>query len=112
MGAFCTDDFIFVRPSGNPLTLAGFKDMMASPDMQIESSKLLAINATHVGLNSAMISATFHDKFTFKGTPNNDISVFMFYAVNEEGGQAGEWKVKFAQRSTGRKPEDALPVFP
>ena len=36
----------------------------------------------------------------------------MFYAVNEEGGQAGEWKVKFAQRSTGRKPEDALPVFP
>ena len=109
MGALCTDDF--VRPSGNPLTLAGFKDMMASPDAD-RIVQTLAINATHVGLNSAMISATFHDKFTFKGTPNDDISVFMFYAVNEEGGQAGEWKVKFAQRSTGRKPEDALPVLP
>ena len=37
------DDCLFIRPTGNPLTMTMWDDMMNSPDVQMKSSKLVKI---------------------------------------------------------------------
>ena len=104
--AIVTEDFRFVRPTGNPLGMSGFIDMMSMEGMSFDSSEIIEINKVHEGTDSGIVCVTSHDKFTYKGTPNDDICVITFYTVKDD---QGSWKIAWGQRSTGRKPEDERP---
>ena len=105
MNELSCPDARFVRPSGNPISNEGFKEMMSSADVAMDQSEILSFNKIHIGADSAMACVTHHDVFVFKGNPNDDISVSTFYLVKE--GTA--WKVMWGQRSTGRKPDEPKP---
>lgn len=102
-----SDNCVFVRPSGNPLDKNGWESMMTNDDVNVESSKLVSINKLQIDGNMAFVCYTSHGKFTYKGTPNDDIAVFtsVLQKVN------GRWLLVMGQRSSGRKPEESLPKF-
>ena len=96
------ESFILIRPSGNPLDLAGWNSMMNSDDVVNEYSKLLGIQKIDVQGDMAYATYTSHARFSYKGTPNNDIATFtiVLKCVNSV------WKVVLMQRSTGQEPGD------
>lgn len=101
-------DCVFIRPSGNPLDVNGWNDMMENDDVTVESNELLTINKIRIEENMAFVCYTSHGKFNYKGTDNDDIAVFTSI-LNKIDGQ---WRVVFGQRSTGRKPDAEPPIFP
>ncbi|KAH8067990.1 hypothetical protein SO694_00027041 [Aureococcus anophagefferens] len=87
-----TDDFQFVRPTGNPIDKIGFPAMMTG-DV--------------VSGDMAFACLTQYGKFTYKGTPNEDICVMTLIFKKVDGA----WKLAWAQRSSGRKPDEPAPSF-
>lgn len=104
MHALC----VFIRPTGNPLNVQGWNDMMENDDVKVESSQLLKINKIRISENMAYVCYTSHGKFTYKGVENDDVAVFTSVLEKSDG----RWQVVFGQRSTGRKPDDKPPNFP
>ena len=100
-------EYLFIRPSGNPLNLKGWNEMMNSKDVTVKSAKLLSINKIEVGEKLAYACYTQHAVFNYKGTDNDDVAVFTLILRKQDG----NWKVVFGQRSTGRSPNEPLPVF-
>ena len=101
------DDCAFVRPTGNPLNKEGWREMMTNDDVKVESNELVTINKLQVNGDMAYVCYTTHGKFSYKGTANDDIAVLtsVLQRVN------GKWQVVHGQRSTGRKPSEAMPTF-
>ena len=101
------DDCVFIRPSGNPLNKKGWEEMMTNDDVKVESNELVSINKLNVVGDTAYVCYTTHGKFNYKGTENDDIAVLtsVLQKVN------GKWLVVHGQRSTGRKPSEAMPQF-
>jgi len=98
---------VFVRPSGNPLDMTQWIQMMTSPDVNFESNDLVSINKVEISGNMAYVCYTTHGKFNYKGTANDDVAVLtsVLQRIN------GRWQVVFGQRSTGRSPMEQGPVF-
>ena len=105
-----SDDIVIVRPSGNPLTKEGWGNMLNSDDVVAKGSKLLNIHVIEGSEVGDMCYAcyTTHSKFTYKGTENDDVAVFV---VIFRKGNDNKWKMHYMQRSTGRKPSEPLPKF-
>ena len=102
MGSFfvnnATPEFLFIRPSGNPLTAEGFEEMMNSGDVVQEKAEITKIHRFELLSNKvAMCVFTLGAKFYYKGTPNDDLPTVtsIFKKVGEE------WKVHWMQRSSG-----------
>ena len=102
MGSFfvnnATSDFLFIRPSGNPINAKGFEKMMTSGDVVQEKSEITKIHRLEfLGDNVAMCIFTLGAKFTYKGTPNDDLPTVtsIFKKVDNV------WKIHWMQRSTG-----------
>ena len=55
----------------------------------------------------AFACLTQYGKFTYKGTPNEDICVMTLIFKKVDGA----WKLAWAQRSSGRKPDEDPPTF-
>ncbi len=75
MGSFFLDnataDFLFIRPSGNPLDAKGFENMWSSGDLVLESAEITKVHKFELlGSNAAICIFTLSSKFTFKGTQN------------------------------------------
>ena len=51
-----------------------------------------------------MVCYTTHAKFNYKGTENDDVSVFSAVLVRNE--DLDRWEVLHVHRSTGRSPDD------
>ena len=98
---------IFVRPTGNPLTKQGWTKMMSNSDVNVESNDLVTINKIKISGNMAYVCYTTHGKFTYQGTPNDDIAVLTSILEKTDG----RWQIVFGQRSTGRSPTEDAPVF-
>merc|ERR1719409_324781 len=100
---YYNDHTVLIRPSGNPLDKAGFLSMMMAEDVTMESSALLKVENIKemVGGQAAVFTYTTHDKFSYKGTANDDIAKFS--AVVEKG--ADGWKIVHVHRGTGQKPK-------
>lgn len=98
---------IFIRPTGNPLSMTQWDEMMNSPDVKMTSSKLLSINRLKVVGNMAYACYTTHSQFNYKGIDNDDIAVFT--GVFEKNN--GKWMMIHGQRSSGRSPKEELPQF-
>ena len=102
MGEFfiknATSDFLFIRPSGNPLTAKGFEEMMSSGDVVNEKAEITKIHKFEFLSNDvAMCIFTLGAKFTYKGTPNDDLPTVtsIFKKID------GTWKIHWLQRSSG-----------
>ena len=92
-----TLDFLFIRPSGNPISAEGFEKMI-SGDVVQEKSEIIKIHRLEfLSDNVSMCIFTLGSKFTYKGTPNDDLPTVtsIFKKVNNV------WKIHWMQRSTG-----------
>ena len=102
MGSFFLDnataDFLFIRPSGNPIDAKGFQEMWTSGDLVLEGAEITKVHKFELlASNAAMCVFTLGSKFTYKGTPNDDLPsvTSIFKKVNNV------WKIHWMQRSTG-----------
>ena len=102
MGSFFikngTSDFLFIRPSGNPLNAYGFEEMMNSGDLVQDKSEITRIHRFELlSEKVAMCIFTLGAKFTYKGTLNEDLPIItsIFKKID------GVWKIHLMQRSSG-----------
>jgi len=103
MGSFfvdnATQDFLFIRPSGNPIDAKGFKEMWSSGDLVLESAEITKVHKfDFLGPDAAICVFTLGSKFTYKGTQNDDLPTItsIFKRIDEK------WKVAWMQRSSGK----------
>ncbi len=103
MGSFfidnSTSDFLFIRPSGNPIDAKGFEEMWSSGDLVLESAEITMVHRLNLFCENAAICVfTLGSKFTYKGTPNNDLPTVtsIFRKID------GIWKIAWMQRSSGQ----------
>ena len=92
-----TQDFLFIRPSGNPINAEGFENMI-SGDVVQEKAEITKIHRLEfLSENIVMCIFTLGSKFTYKGTPNDDLPTVtsIFKKVDNV------WKIYWMQRSTG-----------
>ena len=102
MGSFfmnnATPDFLFIRPSGNPISAKGFEEMMNSGDVVQEKAEITKIHRFEfLSGNVAMCIFTLGSKFRYKGTPNDDLPTVT--SIFKKVGDV--WKIHWMQRSTG-----------
>lgn len=97
-------DAVVIRPSGNPMDKTIWKGMITSKDIDFESSEVVSFDSSTIlaGGKAAVVTFTLHDKFSYKGTPNDDISKYS--ATLELSEEAGNWKMVHVHRATGQKP--------
>ena len=92
-----TSDFLFIRPSGNPINAEGFEKMI-SGDVVQEKAEITKIHRLEfLSENIVMCIFTLGSKFTYKGVPNDDLPTVtsIFKKVDNT------WKINWMQRSTG-----------
>ena len=92
-----TSDFLFIRPSGNPINAEGFEKMI-SGDVVQEKAEITKIHRFEfLSDYVVMCIFTLGSKFTYKGTPNDDLPTVtsIFKKVDNY------WKISWMQRSTG-----------
>ena len=102
MGSFfvknATSDFLFIRPSGNPINAKGFEEMMNSGDVVQEKAEITKIHRFEFLSNDvAMCVFTLGAKFTYKGTLNDDLPTVT--SIFKKVGDV--WKIHWLQRSSG-----------
>lgn len=100
------EEMRFIRPTGNPLSMAGFQDMMKSDLVTRSTNEVLSFEKIHVGTDSAMCCIVHRDIFDYDGHENDDVAVTTYYLTKVEG----EWKIFWGQRSKGRPPADPKPT--
>ena len=102
MGKFfvnnATSEFMFIRPSGNPITAKGFEEMMNSGDVVQEKAEITKIHRFEfLSSDVAMCVFTLGAKFTYKGTLNDDLPTVTSIFKNV----GDTWKIHWLQRSSG-----------
>ena len=103
MGSFfvdnATSDFLFIRPSGNPINAKCFQEMWSSGDLVLESAEITKVHKLELLAPEAAICVfTLRSKFTNKGTENDNLPTVtsIFKEIDQQ------WKVTLRQRSTGQ----------
>ena len=92
-----TSDFLFIRPSGNPIYSEGFERMISCDVIQ-EKAEITKIHRLEfLSDNVSLCIFTLGSKFSYKGTPNDDLPTVtsIFKKVDNI------WKIYWMQRSTG-----------
>ena len=92
-----TSEFLFIRPSGNPIDAEGFKQMI-SGDVVQEKAEITKIHRLDfLSENIVMCIFTLGSKFTYKGTHNDDLPTVtsIFKKIDNV------WKIHWMHRSTG-----------
>ena len=92
-----TEDFLAVRPSGNPISAKNLVGMFDNKDLVAESSELVRTHKIEIFGEIAYAVFTLNEVFTFKGNPNIDLSTYTCIFKNENG----LWKYSWMQRSQG-----------
>ncbi len=92
-----TDDFLAIRPSGNPITADALVAMYSNEDLIVELSELVKIHRLEAYRDWGFAAFTLKELFSFKGEPNNDLSSYsmIFKKIDEI------WKITWMQRSSG-----------
>ena len=71
-----TPDFLFIRPSGNPIDAKGFEQMITGDIVQ-EKAEITKIHRLEfLSENIVMCIFKLVSKFTYKGIPNDDLPTF------------------------------------
>ena len=92
-----TSDFLFIRPSGNPINAEEFEKLI-SVDVVQEMAEITKIHRLEfLSDNVSICIFTLGSKFTYKGKSNDDLPTVtsIFKKVDNV------WKIYWMQRSTG-----------
>jgi hypothetical protein len=92
-----TNDFLAIRPSGNPITAEGLAGMYDSADLVIELSELVKIHRLEANSDWGFAAFTLKEAFSYKGERNNDLSSYSLIFKRIDG----IWKISWMQRSQG-----------
>ena len=92
-----TEDFLAVRPSGNPISAEKLVGMFDNKDLVAESSELIKIHKIEIFDEVSYAVFTLKEIFNFKGNQNKDLSTYTCIFKNENG----LWKYSWMQRSQG-----------
>tara|TARA_B100000401_G_scaffold286298_1_gene195809 strand:+ start:290 stop:673 length:384 start_codon:yes stop_codon:yes gene_type:complete len=92
-----TEDFLAVRPSGNPISAKGLVRMFDSKDLVAESSELVKIHKIEIYGEIAYAVFTLKEIFSYQGNQNKDLSTYTCIFKNENSA----WKYSWMQRSQG-----------
>jgi len=92
-----TEDFLAVRPSGNPISAEGLVGMFDSKDLVAESSELIKTHKIEIYGDIAYAILTLNEIFSYKGNQNIDLSAYTCIFKNENS----TWKYAWMQRSQG-----------
>ena len=103
MGSFLTSnttpDFLFIRPSGNPIDAKGFAEMWSSGDLVLETAEITEIHKFDFYCDDVAICVfTLGSKFIYKGISNNDFPTVTSIFKKLDG----VWKIAWMQRSSGQ----------
>ena len=92
-----TSDFLFIRPSGNPINAEGFKKMISGDVIQEKLEITKIHHLEFLNNNYSLCIFTLDSKFTYKGTLNDDFPTVtsIFKKVDNI------WKIHWMQRSKG-----------
>ena len=92
-----TDNFLAIRPSGNPITAEGLVEMYNNADLVVELSELVKIHRLEASLDWGFAAFTLKEEFSYKGQRNNYLSSYsmIFKKIG------GSWKIFWMQRSSG-----------
>ena len=94
---YATSNFLFIRPSGNPIDAEGFEKMI-SGDVVQEKAEITKIHRLEfLSEKVSLCIFTLSTKFTYKGTPNDDLPTIT--SIFKKMGNV--WKIHWMQRSTG-----------
>ena len=94
-----TKDFIFIRPSGNPINASGFLEMSTSGDLQEGYTEVAEIHKLEfLSGKVAMCVFTLRSSFVYKGIQNSDLATVtaILKKLNNE------WKISWMHRSSGQ----------
>ena len=103
MGSFLIDnttsDFLFIRPSGNPIDAKGFAEMWSSGDLVLETAEITKVHKFDFLCNDvAMCVFTMGSKFTYKGTTDSDLTTVTSIFKRLDG----SLEIASIQRSAGQ----------
>ena len=90
-----TEDFLSVRPSGNPISAKGLVGMFNSKDLVADSSALVKTHKIEIFGDMTYAIFTLNEIFSYKGNQNKDLSTFTCIFKN----QNDTWKYSWMQRS-------------
>ena len=93
-----TKDFLFIRPSGNPIDAKGFHEMKTSGDVldgYCDIKKIYKLE--FLSVDFAMCVFTLRSSFIYKGIQNSDMAsvTAILKKINNQ------WKFSWMQRSSG-----------
>ena len=92
-----TNDFLAIRPSGNPITAKGLAGMYDSDDLVIELSELVKIHRLEAYSDWGFAAFTLEEAFSYKVDLNNDLSTYSLIFKKIDG----TWRISWLQRSQG-----------
>ena len=92
-----TDDFLAIRPSGNPITAKALVEMYSNADLVVEISELIKIHRLEENSDWGFAAFTLKESFNYKGEQNNDLSSYSMIFKKIDG----IWKISWMQRSSG-----------
>jgi ubiquitin len=103
-GEFYEAGAVIIRPSGNPLTLEGFGQMMGSGKITGFRTELVSVDSVRgiCGGAGAVATATFRQRFAYGGVVNDDFVLFSYTLTKSSD---GSWKIAHGHRATGQKPK-------
>ena len=93
-----TNDFLFIRPSGNPIDADGFKKMTLRGDVLDNYSEIIDIQKLEFFIDiNAMCVFTMREHMVYKGINNDDLALYtsILKKVNNK------WVIAFIHRSSG-----------
>ena len=92
-----TDNFLAIRPSGNPITAEGLVRMYDNADLVVELSELVKIHRLEANTDWGFAAFTLKEAFSYKGEENNDLSSYSMIFKKIDG----TWNISWMQRSSG-----------
>tara|TARA_Y100001968_G_scaffold300171_1_gene311366 strand:- start:869 stop:1258 length:390 start_codon:yes stop_codon:yes gene_type:complete len=92
-----TEDFLAIRPSGNPINAEELVGMYDNADLVIELSELVKIHRLEANADWGFAAFTLKEAFSYKGEQNNDLSTYTLIFKKTDC----TWKISWMQRSQG-----------
>ena len=93
-----TKDFLFIRPSGNPIDADGFKKMTLCGDVIDNYSEIIDIEKIEfLSDTSAMCVFIMRENFEYKGIKNDDVAIYTSILKKIKN----QWMFSFIHRSSG-----------
>ena len=93
-----TKDFLFIRPSGNPIDVMGFIEMSTSGDVSDGYCDIQSIRKLDFfSPNAAMCVFTLRSSFVYKDIQNSDLATVTAIIKKIKN----QWKFSWMHRSSG-----------